>query len=693
MDGEEGGLVASVATELARFDAAAAEEAAAEERTAARQELRQELGRELRQELKSELRATLAESAVGAGAEAEARWLEMGAAVQATGRRVEALETALGSHAARQVGEAAAAEEAAEAAAEAAEAAAEAAAAQQAQQARGLEALLRHAAETRHAVTRLELRAEEAPSRVRVPPQHAERRPRLTPQASGMLTAAPPAAPPAPPPAPPPAVPPAVITAPAAIALPLASSARVGGSGQRWATEGPAAGAAVEPPTPDWLRSAACALPSTFAAPPVVAEARAAGTEVAAHEMGVALRAELAAAAAAAAAARAQDMRQLGEAQSLALKMLADEMRWLDEEHMRCRAEDQAAHTRAVEELRSEVDGRLGLVQGNVKAQLQSAAAHVEQLDGAMAQLCASMETARLGEVAPLAKERISAREVHLAPTQARHDEALSETQAAAEVEEEEEESPALVEDQLYAYMRPPPHDQAATAASTAAPEELQESGADGGKEGGEAAGREADGEVEAEAEAEAGEARLAKCVWPPSGMNDPEEQAAWWVGAVTGREQPEGSSLQAWLKDGVVLCELINTISPGSAAKPSTSEMPFRQMGNIATYAKAARLYGVPEPDMFVTVDLFEGKNLPAVVQNLHSLGRVAQQRGFAGPACLGVRLASKNVRQFSQAQLDEARAMTALRLRCNLVCGRLQPYAFEAVTPYVLRSTPVCT
>ena len=88
---------------------------------------------------------------------------------------------------------------------------------------------------------------------------------------------------------------------------------------------------------------------------------------------------------------------------------------------------------------------------------------------------------------------------------------------------------------------------------------------------------------------------------------------------------------------------------------------MPFRQIGNIAAYADAARRYGVPEPDMFVTVDLFEGKNVTAVVQNLHSLGRVAQQQGFAGPACLGARLASKNVRRFSQAQLDEARAMPA--------------------------------
>ena len=142
--------------------------------------------------------------------------------------------------------------------------------------------------------------------------------------------------------------------------------------------------------------------------------------------------------------------------------------------------------------------------------------------------------------------------------------------------------------------------------------------------------------------------------------MNDPEEQAAWWVGAVTGREQPEGTSLQAWLRSGVVLRELMNSISPGSVQAQSTSEMPFRQMENIAAYAGAARRFGVPEPDMFVTVDLFEGKNFGAVVSNLHSLGRVAQQRGFVGPT-LGVRLASRNVRAFSQAQLDEAKAMPA--------------------------------
>ena len=46
------------------------------------------------------------------------------------------------------------------------------------------------------------------------------------------------------------------------------------------------------------------------------------------------------------------------------------------------------------------------------------------------------------------------------------------------------------------------------------------------------------------------------------------------------------------------------------------------------------------------------------AVVRNVHSLGRTAQQLGFEGPT-LGAKLATRNERTFSDAQLAEARAM----------------------------------
>ena len=110
----------------------------------------------------------------------------------------------------------------------------------------------------------------------------------------------------------------------------------------------------------------------------------------------------------------------------------------------------------------------------------------------------------------------------------------------------------------------------------------------------------------------------------------------------------------------GVVLCDLIDRVRPGCVAKPSASPMPFKQMENIGNYVEACRELGVPQQDLFVTVDLYEGKNLGAVVRNIHSLGRVAQALGFEGPA-LGARLAQRNERKFSALQLAQARAMPA--------------------------------
>ena len=44
--------------------------------------------------------------------------------------------------------------------------------------------------------------------------------------------------------------------------------------------------------------------------------------------------------------------------------------------------------------------------------------------------------------------------------------------------------------------------------------------------------------------------------------------------------------------------------------------------------------MIGVPSQDLFMTVDLYEGKNMDAIVRNLHSLGRVAQTISkFEGP------------------------------------------------------------
>ena len=104
-------------------------------------------------------------------------------------------------------------------------------------------------------------------------------------------------------------------------------------------------------------------------------------------------------------------------------------------------------------------------------------------------------------------------------------------------------------------------------------------------------------------------------------------------------------------LKNGVVLCKLMNKISPGAIPKFKEKGMPFILMENIQAFLvsnlehfcikdsilyfyklnksnivplitslfflffqKAAKVYGVPDAEVFQTPDLFEARNIPQV-------------------------------------------------------------------------------
>eukprot|EP00966_Prymnesium_polylepis_P076374 1770188-Prymnesium_polylepis.1 len=110
---------------------------------------------------------------------------------------------------------------------------------------------------------------------------------------------------------------------------------------------------------------------------------------------------------------------------------------------------------------------------------------------------------------------------------------------------------------------------------------------------------------------------------------------------------------LQQELKNGVVLCQLVNSIKPGVCPKPSTAKMPFKQMENISNYLEACEKLGVPKHDQFQTVALYENKDMMQVLTNLQSLGRMAQKvPGYSGPT-FGAKMADANVREFSEEQM----------------------------------------
>ena len=128
------------------------------------------------------------------------------------------------------------------------------------------------------------------------------------------------------------------------------------------------------------------------------------------------------------------------------------------------------------------------------------------------------------------------------------------------------------------------------------------------------------------------------------------EAEARQWIEAVTGMEI--GADLHEGLKSGVILVTLVNTIQPGILKAPSKMSAPFKQMENIGNYLSACTKLGVSAHDSFQTVDLFEGKNMVQVINQIHRLGSVAASRGFQGPA-LGVKMATANAREFTEEQM----------------------------------------
>ncbi|XP_067828981.1 calponin-1-like isoform X1 [Heptranchias perlo] len=91
------------------------------------------------------------------------------------------------------------------------------------------------------------------------------------------------------------------------------------------------------------------------------------------------------------------------------------------------------------------------------------------------------------------------------------------------------------------------------------------------------------------------------------------------WIEDVTGATLTE--NLMEGLKNGVILCELINKLQPGSVRKISDSPQNWHQLENIGNFIKAITKYGVKLHDIFEANDLYENCNLTQVQTTLMAL------------------------------------------------------------------------
>lgn len=147
----------------------------------------------------------------------------------------------------------------------------------------------------------------------------------------------------------------------------------------------------------------------------------------------------------------------------------------------------------------------------------------------------------------------------------------------------------------------------------------------------------------------------------------DAAAEALYWIKAVLKEDiKVDGSQDNFYeiLKDGQVLCRLMNVLRPGSIKKISNSTMAFKCMENINNFTNGAKACGLMDTEIFQSVDLWERMNLNSVVICLQSLGRKGANFGVAS---IGPKESTKNVREFTEEQLRASEGIVNLQYGSN--------------------------
>merc|ERR1712071_605450 len=139
------------------------------------------------------------------------------------------------------------------------------------------------------------------------------------------------------------------------------------------------------------------------------------------------------------------------------------------------------------------------------------------------------------------------------------------------------------------------------------------------------------------------------------------------WMRKLTGEPSNvsgDPENVYELLRDGTLLCRLVNEIQPGTVKKVQTSKMAFKCMENINMFLEAAKSFGVPTQELFQTVDLWEKQNLNSVIICLQSLGRKASKYG---KPTIGPKESEKNERDFTEEQLRAGQSVISLQYGTN--------------------------
>ncbi|KAJ3129817.1 hypothetical protein HK098_008051 [Nowakowskiella sp. JEL0407] len=90
------------------------------------------------------------------------------------------------------------------------------------------------------------------------------------------------------------------------------------------------------------------------------------------------------------------------------------------------------------------------------------------------------------------------------------------------------------------------------------------------------------------------------------------------WISKTIGEDVGD---LKTSLRDGTVLCKLINALRPDNPVKVNTGRFSFMHMENINNFIKASSQMGVAKHTTFTATDLYDGTDMGKVLQCLAGL------------------------------------------------------------------------
>lgn len=147
----------------------------------------------------------------------------------------------------------------------------------------------------------------------------------------------------------------------------------------------------------------------------------------------------------------------------------------------------------------------------------------------------------------------------------------------------------------------------------------------------------------------------------------DPQKEAELqvWIEEVTGISI--GPDFQKGLKDGVILCELMNKLRPNAIPKINVSKQNWHQLENLSNFIKAMSAYGMKSLDLFEANDLFENGNMTQVQVSLLGLAGMAKTKGLRSDVDIGVKYSERQERNFDENTKKAGHCVIGLQMGTN--------------------------